>query len=285
MAVPPTEPLVRLQDACKKTKMCRFHLSGGCMKQGLCRFAHDAAELKSAPDLRRTKICQALIKSGECRDPGCTFAHSREELRLSPSATASFKTKLCQFFVTTGRCKLGSRCNFAHHAGEARGGGTGAPLPEEHERPGAPPRARGAPGAAALAAYESLGGVQLFRPPPGLEDELGLWGRLSEAGAPPLDGPAYVALPALSGPWDSPAVPPRPPRDAAGDAAPLGGAPGRHLGPDRASQRDGVLSVEAKLAGELPGVPDGLKACPGPLRSVGTSESTSTLCSLSDRWP
>jgi len=266
-----------------KTRMCKFADRGSCSKGANCAYAHSAADLRPPPDLRCTKLCQALIQSGECSDPGCTFAHSREELRLSPSAAASFKTKPCQFFVTTGRCKLGSRCNFAHHAGEAHGGGTGAPVPEEHVRLGVPQRAPRAPVAAALAAYEPLRSVQLFGPPPGLEDGLGIWGGRSEAWAPLPDGPAYVALPALSGPWDSPAVPPRPPRDAAGDAAPLGGAPGRHLGPDRASQRDGVLSVEAKLAGELPGAPDGLKARPGPLRSVRTSEST--LCSLSDRWP
>lgn len=68
-------------DVFSKTKMCKFHRSGKCAKGKQCPWAHDASELKDAPDLRRTKICKELFSTGQCTNANCTFAHSKEEWR------------------------------------------------------------------------------------------------------------------------------------------------------------------------------------------------------------
>jgi len=272
-----------------KTKMCKFALVGFCSRGAHCAYAHSADDLKPLPDLRCTKLCQALLETGTCSDPRCTFAHSPGELRKSPSAVAASKTKMCQFYSRTGRCKLGSGCNFSHDAAELRSSaGAGRLLPEGGEEPERLRRAPQAPNLQAHALRVSDEALCVF--PPGFEHEAGMPGKDRRPGAGPrrLDGPAYVALPRMSGPW------------SCGGAA--GGLPlewqalqlmlqahdevlgAQGLGRARddvvVDQRDGVLNIDAGLAEGASRAPGGPKARSGPLRSVRTSEST--LCSLSD---
>jgi len=99
-----------------KTKMCKFHLIGICMKGDQCQFAHEKYDLKDLPDLTCTKLCKALIQTGVCPDANCSYAHSKDELR----ATSAFhKTKMCRF-SQIGHCALGAKCNFAHSNEEVR---------------------------------------------------------------------------------------------------------------------------------------------------------------------
>jgi len=99
-----------------KTKLCKFHIIGMCVKGESCPFAHDKEELRPLPDLTRTKLCKRLIQTGSCEDSSCTYAHTKEELR----ATSTFhKTKLCRF-SQIGHCALGAKCNFAHSPDEVR---------------------------------------------------------------------------------------------------------------------------------------------------------------------
>eukprot|EP00930_Biecheleria_cincta_P007351 TRINITY_DN10855_c0_g1_i1.p1 TRINITY_DN10855_c0_g1~~TRINITY_DN10855_c0_g1_i1.p1 ORF type:complete len:275 (+),score=54.05 TRINITY_DN10855_c0_g1_i1:80-904(+) len=64
-----------------KTKMCRYYRVGKCAKGMQCPWAHDASELKAAPDLRCTKLCKELITKGKCTKVNCNFAHSKAECR------------------------------------------------------------------------------------------------------------------------------------------------------------------------------------------------------------
>lgn len=119
-----------------KTKMCKFDLLGSCTKGERCPFAHNVDELAELPDLRCTKLCKNLITSGECNVSGCSYAHSRKELRATEEVNKRYKTKPCQFFETTGRCALGSKCNFAHFPGELRDlGADSAPEPQAAQPP------------------------------------------------------------------------------------------------------------------------------------------------------
>eukprot|EP00418_Pyrodinium_bahamense_P078526 CAMPEP_0179066692 /NCGR_PEP_ID=MMETSP0796-20121207/29105_1 /TAXON_ID=73915 /ORGANISM="Pyrodinium bahamense, Strain pbaha01" /LENGTH=88 /DNA_ID=CAMNT_0020763699 /DNA_START=69 /DNA_END=332 /DNA_ORIENTATION=+ len=78
----PAAPLAR---ACRKTKLCKFHLKGRCNKGETCNFAHSEEEMKPLPDFYRTRLCPTLINTGVCSDlKACPFAHSRKELRSSP---------------------------------------------------------------------------------------------------------------------------------------------------------------------------------------------------------
>lgn len=70
----------------EKTKMCKFHILGVCMKGDNCRFAHEKTQLQALPDLQRTKLCKTLINTGQCDNPQCKYAHNKEELRPLPEA-------------------------------------------------------------------------------------------------------------------------------------------------------------------------------------------------------
>lgn len=68
----------------EKTKMCKFHILGVCMKGDGCRFAHEKMQLQALPDLQRTKLCKTLINTGQCDNPQCKYAHNKDELRPLP---------------------------------------------------------------------------------------------------------------------------------------------------------------------------------------------------------
>lgn len=53
-----------------KTRVCPFAIKGLCKKGAGCTYAHDATELRIAPDLFKTKLCDAW-KKGSCSDSNC----------------------------------------------------------------------------------------------------------------------------------------------------------------------------------------------------------------------
>jgi len=55
-------------------------------------------------------MCKVFLASGNCQVPNCAFAHDERELRTTDGF---FKTKLCRF-ASSGRCKHGVSCRFAH---------------------------------------------------------------------------------------------------------------------------------------------------------------------------
>mmetsp|Transcript_75561 Transcript_75561/g.175173 ORF Transcript_75561/g.175173 Transcript_75561/m.175173 type:complete len:294 (-) Transcript_75561:120-1001(-) len=72
-----------------KTKMCKFHMAGRCMRHDACTYAHSAAELAPFPDFHFTKMCPSLAEAGRCaRGVACPFAHHQSELRVPRKAGA-----------------------------------------------------------------------------------------------------------------------------------------------------------------------------------------------------
>mmetsp|Transcript_54614 Transcript_54614/g.130318 ORF Transcript_54614/g.130318 Transcript_54614/m.130318 type:complete len:281 (+) Transcript_54614:173-1015(+) len=72
-----------------RTKLCRFHVLGMCVKGPQCPFAHGAEELRPLPDLRCTKLCKTMMQVGSCQDPNCSYAHTEEELRAPAESLGS----------------------------------------------------------------------------------------------------------------------------------------------------------------------------------------------------
>jgi len=75
----------RKTEVFERTKMCKFHILGICLRGTECKYAHHVSELQMPPDLYRTKMCTTLISQGTCTDPDCRYAHSKEELRSMPT--------------------------------------------------------------------------------------------------------------------------------------------------------------------------------------------------------
>eukprot|EP00916_Digyalum_oweni_P006265 GHVL01010821.1.p1 GENE.GHVL01010821.1~~GHVL01010821.1.p1 ORF type:complete len:471 (+),score=94.11 GHVL01010821.1:21-1433(+) len=98
-----------------KIKMCLFYQQGQCRRGDQCQFAHSAAELRVAPNLKKTKLCMTF-QMGLCKDSTCHFAHSLAELR---STGDFFKTGVC-YFWKNGFCKAGDFCRHAHGETELR---------------------------------------------------------------------------------------------------------------------------------------------------------------------
>eukprot|EP00931_Biecheleriopsis_adriatica_P018112 TRINITY_DN12768_c0_g1_i1.p1 TRINITY_DN12768_c0_g1~~TRINITY_DN12768_c0_g1_i1.p1 ORF type:complete len:377 (-),score=62.16 TRINITY_DN12768_c0_g1_i1:46-1176(-) len=143
-----------VRDLMKKTLLCKFNLSGRCLRGSSCDFAHDPQELHPAPDLRKTRLCTPFLAVGSCKyGLSCTFAHTAEELRTvengvqergevrlfqgsmtsataqpacslfdtakGPSSEKHAKSKLAARtllckFYLNGACTRGSACSFAH---------------------------------------------------------------------------------------------------------------------------------------------------------------------------
>ncbi|CAJ1370246.1 unnamed protein product [Effrenium voratum] len=100
-----------------KTKMCAFHKKKKCTMGVACPFAHSKDELNAPPDLSKTKLCVNFFRR-KCNDVNCKFAHGHSELRATGSV---YKTELCRAW-STGTCKAGDTCRYAHGVNELRGG-------------------------------------------------------------------------------------------------------------------------------------------------------------------
>ena len=72
---------------------------------------------RSLLQLFKTKLCQAW-STGRCRrGRSCRFAHGDQELRVSPDLS---KTKKCPYLSTDMGCQSGPNCPFAHTEAELR---------------------------------------------------------------------------------------------------------------------------------------------------------------------
>jgi len=96
----------------QKTKLCVYFLQGSCGAGANCRFAHNASEIRSTPNLTKTQLCVKFM-NGNCFNASCTYAHGEAELVKPPS----FKKKMCAWYKD-GRCRNGAKCGFAHSMAE-----------------------------------------------------------------------------------------------------------------------------------------------------------------------
>ena len=62
----------------------------------------------------KTELCRQYSSSGSCKyGEKCQFAHGKSELR-DTLRHPKYKTELCRKFYSTGFCNYGSRCHFLH---------------------------------------------------------------------------------------------------------------------------------------------------------------------------
>jgi len=95
-----------------KTVLCKDFPLGQCkFSTDKCIFAHGPDDLRASPDLTRTSVCPRWLNQGFCERPGCRYAHAYSELRQEAAVK---KTKLCNFFMSSMGCIVGSACRFAH---------------------------------------------------------------------------------------------------------------------------------------------------------------------------
>eukprot|EP00931_Biecheleriopsis_adriatica_P078777 TRINITY_DN5218_c0_g2_i1.p1 TRINITY_DN5218_c0_g2~~TRINITY_DN5218_c0_g2_i1.p1 ORF type:complete len:409 (+),score=81.32 TRINITY_DN5218_c0_g2_i1:75-1301(+) len=72
--------------------------------------------------LKQTRLCKFNL-SGRCLlGSSCNFAHDQQDLKATPNLQ---KTRLCNSFLALGSCKFGSSCTYAHSADELRSTETG----------------------------------------------------------------------------------------------------------------------------------------------------------------
>ncbi|XP_054854940.1 mRNA decay activator protein ZFP36L1-like [Eublepharis macularius] len=82
------------------------------------------SEAKGGSSRYKTELCRTFEESGACKyGTKCQFAHGAGELR-GLSRHPKYKTEPCRTFHTCGICPYGSRCHFIHNAEERR------PLPQ-----------------------------------------------------------------------------------------------------------------------------------------------------------
>ncbi|XP_043853834.1 mRNA decay activator protein ZFP36 [Dromiciops gliroides] len=69
----------------------------------------------ASPSRYKTELCRTFSESGKCRyGSKCQFAHGPGELRPA-SRHPKYKTELCRKFLIMGSCPYGTRCHFIHY--------------------------------------------------------------------------------------------------------------------------------------------------------------------------
>ncbi|KAL6945262.1 hypothetical protein ACO0QE_002711 [Hanseniaspora vineae] len=64
--------------------------------------------------LYKTELCESFVTTGKCRYGNkCQFAHGLSELKLK-DVTDNYRTKHCSSWIKYGYCKYGNRCLFKH---------------------------------------------------------------------------------------------------------------------------------------------------------------------------
>lgn len=64
--------------------------------------------------LYKTELCESFVTTGKCRYGNkCQFAHGLSELKLK-DVTNNYRTKHCSSWIKYGYCKYGNRCLFKH---------------------------------------------------------------------------------------------------------------------------------------------------------------------------
>ncbi|XP_042294808.1 mRNA decay activator protein ZFP36L2-like [Sceloporus undulatus] len=77
-------------------------------------------EAKGVSSRYKTELCRTFEESGSCKyGTKCQFAHGAGELR-GLSRHPKYKTEPCRTFHTSGICPYGARCHFIHNAEERR---------------------------------------------------------------------------------------------------------------------------------------------------------------------
>jgi hypothetical protein len=92
--------------------------------------SHDKASNKHNNDIEdelnqqslyKTELCRSWTETGKCRyGSKCQFAHGKEELR-PVIRHPKYKTEICKTFHTLGTCPYGTRCRFIHNLSERKG--------------------------------------------------------------------------------------------------------------------------------------------------------------------
>jgi len=75
------KPLRVLRNMFLKTRICKYFVSGNCIKGSNCMFAHGEEDQQPKPDLCCTKVCPLLVETGTCSNEICTYAHHVADLR------------------------------------------------------------------------------------------------------------------------------------------------------------------------------------------------------------
>ncbi|XP_044539248.1 mRNA decay activator protein ZFP36-like, partial [Gracilinanus agilis] len=77
----------------------------------------------------KTELCRTFSESGKCRyGSKCQFAHGPGELRPA-SRHPKYKTELCRKLLSLGSCPYGSRCHFIHYPSDFLPGAAAHPPP------------------------------------------------------------------------------------------------------------------------------------------------------------
>ncbi|XP_007491871.2 mRNA decay activator protein ZFP36 [Monodelphis domestica] len=77
----------------------------------------------------KTELCRTFSESGKCRyGSKCQFAHGPGELRPA-SRHPKYKTELCRKLLILGSCPYGSRCHFIHYPSDFLSGAVAHPPP------------------------------------------------------------------------------------------------------------------------------------------------------------
>jgi len=106
-----------------KSKMCNEYLqTGKCRFGTTCHFAHAEAERRKPP----------CFFKGSCKNKAtCPYDHGDNlplpeikpaVMSVAPvnKAQATFRTRLCDKFMTTGHCPYGTTCHYAHGHNQLR---------------------------------------------------------------------------------------------------------------------------------------------------------------------
>ncbi|CEP61419.1 putative mRNA-binding protein CTH1 LALA0_S03e02432g [Lachancea lanzarotensis] len=73
-----------------------------------------AASEKCNKTLYKTELCESFSTTGQCRyGNNCQFAHGLQELKFKERSN-KFRTKPCANWLKTGSCPYGQRCCFKH---------------------------------------------------------------------------------------------------------------------------------------------------------------------------
>ena len=84
------------------------------LAQGYVQVQGSVASSNGSPSKYKTEMCRQFSTSGTCKyGDKCQFAHGHCELR-DLSRHPKYKTELCRTFHTTGFCNYGKRCHYIH---------------------------------------------------------------------------------------------------------------------------------------------------------------------------
>ena len=64
---------------------------------------------------KKTELCLNWVTTGSCKfGDHCSFAHGENQLKKKDNLTTQYKMKPCKHFIEEMYCPYGSRCVFSH---------------------------------------------------------------------------------------------------------------------------------------------------------------------------